>query len=123
MNGRPSRREFFGGLAAVAAWTVGLIVLRNNSGAAYRPAGHLTMQSPLVRNVKTVTLDGKVIKDVFELDDVEGWVRRYARSNDGKHIVDDDGGTPYMSYKLGGTTKGWLRVERLTGQVRVEWKV
>lgn len=39
--------------------------------------GHLTLSMAEANHVKEVRVDGKVVDNVFELNDKEGWVRRY----------------------------------------------
>ena len=109
MSERMSRREM---LACSGGWLamigLGASIVRGPRDT-YVPTGHLTVDMAAARNVDHVTLDGQRIDRVFELDDVEGWLRHYVRGADDKIIVDD-------------LKRGILRVARRTGVVRVHWK-
>jgi hypothetical protein len=94
----PSRREFIAGIAMLGG-LVGLLKTLPKADQ-YQPIGHLKAGDLTAQDVETVTVDGRLIERVFELDDVEGWVR---------HYVPVDRHYPW-------------RLERLTGQVRVTWK-
>lgn len=68
----------------------------------YQPVGHMTMSHPRVMYVDFVTLDGERVEAVFELDDVEGWVRYYGANPE---IEGDE-----------------IRHYKAEGEVRVHWK-
>jgi hypothetical protein len=88
------RGEFLRGLGA-------LPVALAKPADEYIPCGYLHAND-CGGLVDHVTLDGRRITDVFETNDVDGWLRRYATDPD--------------------TGERTLRVEYLTGRVRVIWK-
>jgi hypothetical protein len=65
----------------------------------YPQVGYLSADTAAAR-VEKVLLDGRDISRVFELDDAEGWLRRYTDEIDGDA----------------------LRIERLEGIVEVVWR-
>lgn len=70
---------------------------------AYRPCGHISVERGTISpgSPKRVTVDGLEIRYVFEIDDLEGWVRRYAHDERGRLCP--------------------LRPEVVRGEVRVFW--
>jgi hypothetical protein len=72
----------------------------------YAPVGHMTTDSPGARDVDHVTVDGRRVERVFELDDVEGYVRYY-------------GPNPEVEQGPRGER---LRTYYEEGEVRVHWK-
>lgn len=93
-----TRSEFFRALPALAAAPLVLALPSPN-----RPrVGHIKAGDAGALYVDKVLLDGREVSHVFELDDVEGWLRRY--------VPDEPG-----EYTWG------PRVERLKGEVEVVW--
>jgi hypothetical protein len=96
------RRGFLSGLAVVGTGAA-VVALGVETGQIrvddYVPCGLLTADSYGAVNADYVTLNGKRVDGVFECNDVEGWLRRYAEPDGQMH-----------------------RVEYLTGTVRVHWK-
>jgi hypothetical protein len=58
--------------------------------------------------VQHVEVDGKIVRDVFDLDDLEGWVLHYLRDANGRLRLD--------------ATRRSLVIEKVVGTVRVTWK-
>jgi hypothetical protein len=99
----PTRRRFLAALIGAP------LVPCVREADDYRPCGHLDAQHPSEAEaafmVSKVTLDGREIDHVFELDDVQGWLRRY--------VEDPDRDGPPRRVE---------RIEYLTGVVRVYWR-
>ena len=98
-----NRREFFTGLGVFGIIANGLglgVATGQISVDTYVPAGRLGVGDVGELRVDYITLDGKRLAHVLELDDVEGWVR---------FLTDEE------------NPRG-PKVERRTGTVRVHWR-
>lgn len=87
--------------AAVSAAILGseVAILKSCSEPTYQPIGSFAVGSPGWQTAQ-VFLDGRKVDHVFELNDVEGWLRRYTDA------------------KIGADRPP---IERLTGAVEVRW--
>ena len=84
---------------------------RTNHGNIIPPerVGRLRVGDPRVLQVQHVEVDGKIVRDVFDLDDLEGWVLHYLRdARTGRLRLD--------------ATRRSLVIEKVVGTVRVTWK-
>lgn len=100
-----NRREWFNTAGPIALFG-GMVGLGAKIAVAphkdYKHTGHMTPDTPGAADIDFVTLDGRRVEHVVELDDVGGWVRYFGPNLEveGNHI----------------------RTYHGTGVVRVHWR-
>lgn len=86
-----NRARFLSMLGGVAVAPLGVAAGVTMEAPRQPQVGYIHVDNVGSDAIDYVSLDGRKVAGVFELDDVEGWLRRYTEPCDGFRIVRETG--------------------------------